>query len=334
MRSPLLIAIAAATLLTLTGCDSGPPKACLIDDEIASDERGTFEKEALAFVKDLLGTDPARAHQRLSEGAAAKVSAEDLAVMMKRMNPTPGTIRDPVVEHIYRVAPAASDKPGAPNVHLACGEGANSVTVEAVPGETQAHVLLKAKTANAGVALTVWLVPQSGGWKANAFYLNTRDILGHDTAALLAMARAQRGLGNGFNAALLYVGAQNTANRGPWFETGAAKMLAGDLKTLKLPPELQGNAPFHWTMRGHSYTVASVTMLTHDTRLGLVFVLPQTAWSDSAAADAFNRQFISDFVATHPAYKDTFGFLVARAMKPDNSGGYGTAYEAGKGFAK
>ena len=69
----------------------------------------------------------------------------------------------------------------------------------------------------------------------------------------------------------------------------------------------------------------------HD--LGLIFVLPFDRWDGTAGAEAHNHAFIDAFVATHPDYARVFRFLVARAMKPDNSGGFGTVYNAQTGYS-
>jgi hypothetical protein len=49
--------------------------------------------------------------------------------------------------------------------------------------------------------------------------------------------------------------------------------------------------------------------------------------------DAQNRKFLDAFRTAHPEWEKVFGFMSARAMKPDNSGGFGTVYASGKGYA-
>jgi hypothetical protein len=103
-------------------------------------------------------------------------------------------------------------------------------------------------------------------------------------------------------------------------------------RELKRPLDLQSDPPFTWNLNGVQYRVAQISVIGIDDRLGLIFILPQTSWTDEKNADTTNRAFIKAFIATHPDYSRVFGFLVARALKPDNSGGFGTVYDSEKGF--
>ena len=87
-----------------------------------------------------------------------------------------------------------------------------------------------------------------------------------------------------------------------------------------------------WNLGGGERTVESVTIIGVEGKLGLVFMLPLTTWTGKEAADRTNREFLIAFIAAHPDYSRVFGFLVARALKPDKSGGFATVYELGRGF--
>jgi len=67
-------------------------------------------------------------------------------------------------------------------------------------------------------------------------------------------------------------------------------------------------------------------------KLVLVFLLPLTTWTGNEAAARTNRDFLTAFIAAHPDYSRVFGVLVARALKPDRSGGFATVYKVGVGF--
>jgi hypothetical protein len=149
---------------------------------------------------------------------------------------------------------------------------------------------------------------------------------------LLERARKERDSGHLFNAAMLYSGVQTTMDRGPAFELGIGQALRNDLAKFKIPDELAGNPPFLWKMDGATCRVGAAQIGGIGKQLGLMFALPQTSWTSDQDADRKNRDFINAFIKTHPDYIRDFGFLVARAFKPDNSGGFGTVYENGKGF--
>jgi hypothetical protein len=164
------------------------------------------------------------------------------------------------------------------------------------------------------------------------FNMSVSAISGLTPDMLLARARQERDAGHAFNAAMLYTGVQGTIDRGPAFQLGIDQALHADLHNFTAPADLAGDPPFVWNMNGADYNVGQVTIIGIAGKLGLVFMLPQTEWSGEQDSDAKNRAFITAFIATHPDYSRVFAFLVARALKPDNSGGYGTVYENGKGF--
>jgi hypothetical protein len=97
---------------------------------------------------------------------------------------------------------------------------------------------------------------------------------------------------------------------------------------------VRGTPPFSWTLNGEKYQVGQVSMIGVGHDVGITFVLPQTSWTSEDDIETKNRAFINAFIATHPEYARIFNFLVARAMKPDNSGGYATVYENQKGFVE
>jgi hypothetical protein len=85
-------------------------------------------------------------------------------------------------------------------------------------------------------------------------------------------------------------------------------------------------------MNGNVYSVQHVTIQSVFGKLGLSFNLPQKAWGGPDAAEASNHAFLTDFVAAHPDAPRVFSYLIARALKPDNSGGWATVWSAEKGF--
>jgi hypothetical protein len=178
----------------------------------------------------------------------------------------------------------------------------------------------------------LWLLPVGDHWQVQYFHMGPSTIVGMTPEMLLASARQQRNSGHPFNAAMLYAGVQGTIDRGNAFQLGVGQSLHDDLAKFTVPAELSGKLPFVWNMKGSKYSVAQASIIGVQGKLSLVFLLPQATWNGEGNVRTKKQAFINAFIATHPDYSSTFTFLVARALKPDNSGGFGTVYENGKGF--
>jgi hypothetical protein len=302
---------------------------CQRDEEIAPPTRAAIEAAAMTYVRTVLSADPASGYAMMTkEVQAASTPLKFTAAMMavKAMQPT-GRLQ---VARSYFIQSAGS----GPDARTVCGPLSDSqwVSLEIKPGREQAHVEIDGQARNNGLAFTLWLLPEQGDWRVESFHAAYSSIVGLTPEMLLKRAREESTLGHRFNATMLYAGAQATVDRGPAFQLGVRQDLQQDLRTFPLPPEFQGTPPFTWKMNGHAYSVSQVTIVGVDGKLGLIFLLPQKTWTDNQAADRVNRAFLNDFIATHGDYRRAFQFLVARALKPDKSGGFGTAYETGKGF--
>jgi hypothetical protein len=200
-------------------------------------------------------------------------------------------------------------------------------------GRRQAHVLVSAQTKNYEWQLSLWLWPEEAGWKVHHFHLGASGLAGLGAGPILALARRERREGHAFNALMLYSALRSgLLDRGPAFQLGLAQAMDKDYRALEPPPEMRGVAPYTFKMDGATYSVGHISVTGVAKQLGLVFDLPQTEWTGEAAADNFSHAFLTAFVSTHPDYVRVFGFVLARFMKPDGSGGFGTVYEAEKGF--
>jgi hypothetical protein len=327
----LLVAAAAGAVFSTGLVNLGVHATdCAQDNEIASSRRDAIDDTATAFVKAALGHNPASAYAMMTSAAKTSVPADKFIAFLKQMNETSGPFKNTRVLHTYYIESAGT----GPDARAICGKvaGDDWVSVQVKPGLSQAHVLIASSTANNGWALTLWLLPAGDGWQVQYFNMSVSAISGLTPDMLLARARQERDAGHAFNAAMLYTGVQGTIDRGPAFQLGIDQALHADLHNFTAPADLAGDPPFVWNMNGADYNVGQVTIIGIAGKLGLVFMLPQTEWSGEQDSDAKNRAFITAFIATHPDYSRVFAFLVARALKPDNSGGYGTVYENGKGF--
>lgn len=118
------------------------------------------------------------------------------------------------------------------------------------------------------------------------------------------------------------------------FRLGVSQDVQDAVAKHTAPPELAGNPPFAWTFDGAKFSVEEVQITAVGKELGVMIIHRDTAWDgkDNAEADRRNRKLIDGFVKAHPEYKEAFGFLAARVMRPGEPSGYGTAYSAKTGY--
>jgi hypothetical protein len=319
--------LAFASGMLSGGLNSG---VCLVDGAVPADDAKSANATALRLVRAMVAGDTATAFAMMTPQAQTGTSKDTFAGFINGTNATVGPFRDPQVTHVLLIDSAGS----GPDAGAICGPVGDDgmIVVGIKPGLRQAHVVVTAETQNNGWSFTVWLLPQDGGWRVQYVHMSMAAVAGHSGADILAMARRERDAGHIFNATLLYLGARQMADRGPDFQLQIAQTINGEIAALKPPEELKGALPFTWNMAGENYKVAQAGLIGIGKDIGLTFILPHDSWKGDEDADAGNRKFITAFRASHPDYARVFAFLVARAMKPDNSGGFGTVYDNAKGF--
>lgn len=302
---------------------------CQRDDEIAPQTRTAVETAAMTYVRVILSGDSTSAFAMMTKEAQAAIPLDKFPALIagvRTMAPS-DKLR---VGHSYFVQSAGSGS----QARTVCGPLSDYrwIALEIKPDLEQAHVEIEGVARNNDLAFSLWLLPEAGAWRVQYFHLGDSTIVGLTPEMLLKRARDERDLGHPLNAAMLYAGVQATIDRGPAFQLGLQQALQEDLQNFELPSELRGKPPFSWRMNREAYSVDQVSIVGIDRKLGLIFVLPQKTWKGAQEADRANRAFLNAFIATHGDYARVFKFLIARALKPDKSGGFGTVYESGKGF--
>ena len=327
----LLIAIggAIAYLEGLIKFDAGiHAGSCVADGEIALEKRSALDERAVAFTQAVLNQNVSQAYAMMTKEAQASVPEGRFGPGVVALVRSSGPFEAPRITHTYFVRSTGS----GPAARMICGANNEWVSVEIKPGQDQGHVVVSAKTRNNDWAFTVWLLPDESDWRVQYFHMAPSTVVGLTPEMLLQRAGKERDSGHMFNAVMLYSGVHEITDFGPAFQLGIAQTLRDDFEKLKFPPELSGRPPFVWKLGSATYTVAQAGVIGVAQKLGLIFMLPQKSWAGNSEADKTNRAFLSAFMAAHPDYSRSFSFLVARALKPDNSGGFGTVYENGKGF--
>lgn len=302
---------------------------CKTDGEIPADRRAKIDQAAMNFI-NAVQTHPDAAYAMMTGQVHKETSSEKLSSQLKAYIEATGPYTNLKPAHDYLVITTGTGS----DTKAVCGSvsGTDWVALQIKPGLTQAHVVLSGQTRNNDWAFTLWLLPEDGAWRVQYFHIGMSAMAGRSANDLIQLAQKERTAGHMFNAALLYAGAKELVDRGPAFQLGTAQTLDQDLKGFGAPPELQQSLPMTWKMGGSDYKVLGVNILGVAGQIGLSFDLPLTVWKSSEDADKQNHAFLDAFLATHPNYASAFKFLVARAHKPDGSGGFATVYEAGKGY--
>ena len=299
--------------------------SCAEDAHKDPAKKRSIESAAMDFIQTMLGADPSAAFDFFSKDGQANTTPQQLdgvaAAMIRPFEP-----KNVALQHTYLIELKGSS-PGRVvcATDLSKPEGWESLAAKDVP--EQAHVLMSAETHNNRLVLVVWLVPEQNKWKVESFRVNFSTLGDKDSTELWDLARAQRARGHNFNAALLYMAAQETANLGPNFQLGITQSISDDASNLSVPAEIQGQPPFLWKAAEATYKVISVGPIAIAGKIYVVIVHEVSPWQSDDQVDGWNRELLSYFKRRFPEYSDVFAGLVARATEHGSNRGYGTVEE-------
>ena len=184
-------------------------------------------------------------------------------------------------------------------------------------------------------ALTAWLVPAGDTWQVASFYVTISGIAGHDAARLQQLAVAQAGQGHAFNAYMLMSAASATAYRGPDFQPILKPRIDAALAALKVPAELSGNPPRTWKFGANAYSVEQVTIVGAGEAAWPRHSIPRRKLELDRSRRR-NAQPLADRRVRQGASRlePSFGFIVARILRPGENMGWGTVFDTKAGFAQ
>jgi len=299
--------------------------SCAEDTRINAANKKAIDSAAMDFVRTVLGPNPSAAFDSFSKEGQANVTraqfSGEAATFMQQFEP-----KNVTVQHTYLIE-LKGDSPGRAvcGENLAKPEGWELLVVRSVP--QQAYVVLSADTRNNKLAFTVWLVPEQNHWKVQSFSRNISSLAGMGSMQLWELARTQQSRGHYFNAALLYAGAAQTADRGPNFQMGIAKSISEDMSKLAAPLELQGQPPFLWKSGETTYKVLTVGPIAVGGKIYVILVHEVSPWQSNDQVDGWNKLLLGFVKQRFPEYSDMFAGLVARAVERGSNRGYGTVEE-------
>jgi hypothetical protein len=333
----------AAALLCLTPVAHGqlPPSVsaygyvwvCRVDDEIPQADRSQAEKVAMDLAQDAMGGNPEEAYTLMAKEAQAKASLENVTKLTSAIKAS-GPFQNAHVAHSYFIElTGGGDKLPLTDCYKT-SDGPERVTVPIRSLPRQFHVEVVAHTINNDWTMFIWLIPEGDSLKALAFTFNTSAISGRTSEDLLRLAREQNAKGHTYNAAFLLQAAEGISSRGPnampFWKTG----LDNEAKSFVPPKEFTGKPPYQWHIGDQVFELQSGGLIGVGGNLNLVFDRKLMSWSDNAAADADNKAFVNAVVKAYPEFSESFRAIIAKAEKPDGTGGFTTVYEFDKGFSQ
>jgi hypothetical protein len=287
---------------------------CATDDEIPPDKRATIEQAGLRFVQALVSLNTEAAYSELSSGAKQAVPRDKVAVLIAQVIQPIAPFSAVRVAQIHLVKVVTN----ASTARILCGSSLarpeDWVSVAVRPIAEQAHVLIDAQTKNNGWTFALWLAPEQD-WRVDYFNVVTSTMVGKTAHDLWDLARSEQQSNRNFNAAMLYITANQLASRGPNFQLGITSEIQKDMQKLQLPPQLQGQAPFIWKFGEHAYKILNVGPIGVGGKIYLTLTQETAPWGVDQEADQQNRALISDFARAVPEYTNVFAGLVVGAKE-------------------
>jgi hypothetical protein len=305
---------------------------CRVDEEIPQADRAEAEKLALELAQNLTGGSPDQIYALMSKEAQSTISQENIMKLASVVKAT-GPFQNIHVAHSYFIEIAGGGEGKLPP--MACSKTSDSpervtVSMRALP--RQFHIEVAAHTVNNDWAMFFWLVPEGDSLKALAFSFNTSAISGRTSEDFLRLAHEQNALGHTYNTAFLLQAAEELSSRGPNAMPFWKPELDKQAKAIAPPKDFTGKPPFLWHVGDQIFNLQGGGVMGVGGNLELIFDRRLENWIDNASADADNRAFVDAIVKAYPEFNGSFQGIVARAHKPDGTGGYTTVFTFGKGF--
>jgi hypothetical protein len=306
---------------------------CRVDDEIPQADRSQGEKAALDLAQNALSGNADQVYALMAKEAQTKIGPENIAKLTGIIKAT-GPFQNVHVAHSYFIEVTGGGDKLPPSDCYKNSDGPERATIAVRPVPRQFHVEVVAHTINNDWSIFVWLAPENDALKVLSFNFATAAISGHDAQDLMRLAREQNAKGHTYSAAFLLQAAGSVSSRGPNAMPFWKSELDKEVKAFVPPKEFTGKPPYQWHVGDQTFELLSGGVIGVGGNLDLVFDRKLASWSDNAATDADNKTFVTAIVKAYPEFSESFRAIIAKAEKPDGTGGFTTVYEFEKGFSQ
>jgi len=260
---------------------------------VADASRHLLAQAALRFVDDLVADNADAAYATLTAASQQATRPAKLRHSLRQIIAPAGPLSEFRVAETYRIDVAFGQRSNrATCAPSARPEDQISVTVTSAP--TQAYVIVAARSKTADWAFVLWLVREDG-WRVQALNFGLTTLAGQSAKDTWRRARDERDRGHAFNAAVLYLAANQLVDRGPNFRLAIQPQIQGEMAKLQVPHELQGNPPFTWQFGEHTYKILQVGSIAVDGKIDISITQEVEPWPTDQEAGRRNRQLITEF---------------------------------------
>lgn len=304
---------------------------CQANAEISPTTRAEIDATALTFM-DVFSRDPMEARGLMSRRGQAATRERAAMTGAHGLYHATEVTGDREVTETYLLRFVSGSQTGE---RTPCGFQEGRPVFVARGGTAMSAIVLMTEEMDGGSQRTtsLWLEHENGAWRVLGMNFGLSRVAGLDSEQLWQAAKQQRANGRDFNAAMLYVAAQATLQRGSFYQARVTQAFNADYNTFEAPALMRGTPPFAWTFDGDSFSVNEVQYMGLGSgEVALIIDHASDAWTETAEAESINRRLIDGFVASNPHWRETFDAIVARAAKPGSNQHWGTVYSATGGY--
>jgi len=302
---------------------------CLTNHDVSAAEREPYEKASLRLAEDMVHGNLNEVYSQTTADAKRTTTSAQLAALRQAYNRSMTTLVPLQVTHTYLLRSLS----GAGNNRIvlcpAVASGTISrpedqVFVAMKAGGEQAHIVVEGGSNNTTWNFVFWLMFEESAWRMQDLYFGPAVMFGRSASDYWAQAREQRGAGHMFNAAMLYAAAGGLAFRGPNFQLGIWREIQGEARNLRLPSELEGEAPYLWQFGSDSFRVLRVQPFFAGGETDLTIRTEVPSLNDAKRTDELNHALIRHLTNSYPELFDSFAAIVVEAVEPGGVRSYRT----------
>jgi hypothetical protein len=297
---------------------------CLMD---AEQIREPYEQASLRLAQDMVRGNPDAVYSQGTAELKRVMTPVQVAAVHQAYGQVMATLGPLRVAHSYFLRSLAgannnSNGTGLCWVGLGAPEGKVSVAIKS--GVKQAYVVVEGDIDRSTWGFVFSLMYEAKAWRMQNLHFGPMVVSGRTAVDYRTWAREQRDGGHIFNAVILYAAASNLAFRGPSLRLGISSEIENEAKNLRLPPELQGPAPFVWQFGTDSFRVRKVEPFFAGGETDLSIQVEVAALTDDKLTDERNRILIRHITNAYPEIFDSFEAIIVEAVQYDNPRSYRT----------
>jgi hypothetical protein len=302
--------------------------SCLTNYDVSASEREPYENVSLTLAENMVRGKLNEVYSQTTVDAKSTTMLTQLATLHQSYKQPMTTLARLRVTHTYLLQSLSRTEA---NVMILCpavksgtlSRPEDKVFLTTKSGATEAHVVVEGDSNSSTWNFVFWLRLEEDVWRMQSLYFGPAVMFGKSADSYWAHARGQRDAGHMFNAAMLYYAARALAFRGPNFQLGIWREIDGEARSLRLPAELEGTAPYFWQFGTDSFRVLAVIpfFAGGETNLTIRIDVPRAS---ERQTDELNHTLIRHLTTSYPEIFESFDAVVVEAVEPGGPRSYRT----------